>query len=89
MVTCRMHVAVHPRSRREGVEIRADGTLRVSVHAPPEPGQANDAVRSLLAEALGVGATEVRIVTGLRGGRKVVELPLAAEVARALLRAGR
>ena len=80
-----MNVAVHPKSRQQSVELGVDGTLRVSVHAPPERGKANDAVRSLLAEALGVSASRVRIVAGLRGRRKVVELPVSLEAVRALL----
>ena len=79
-----MNVAVHPKSRQQSVELGVDGTLRVSVHAPPERGKANDAVCSLLAEALGVSASEVRIVAGLRGRRKVVELPVSLEAVRAL-----
>ena len=48
----------------------------------------NVAVGSLLAETLGVPASEVRIVAGLRGRHKVVELPVSLGAVRALLRGG-
>ena len=85
MATCTVNVAVHPRSRQQRVELGVEGTLRVSVHAPPERGKANDAVCSLLAKTLGVPASEVRIVAGLRGRHRVVELPVSLAAVRALL----
>ena len=80
-----MNVAVQPKSRQQSVELGVDGTLRVRVHAPPERGKANDAVCSLLAGTLDVPASEVRIVAGLRGRHKVVELPVSLGAVRALL----
>lgn len=46
--------------------------MRVS--APPERGRANDAVLGVLADALGVRRTEVRVVAGATGKDKLVEV---------------
>jgi hypothetical protein len=44
------------------------------VRAAPERGRANDAVEALLAAALGVPRTRVRVVAGHTGTRKQVEI---------------
>jgi uncharacterized protein YggU (UPF0235/DUF167 family) len=46
--------------------------LRVS--APPERGRANDAVLGVLADALGVRRSELRVVGGAAGKDKLVEV---------------
>ena len=83
--SCRLALAVQPKAGREEVTWSAQGELRVKVTAAPERGRANDAVVALLASRLGVPRREVRIVTGQRSRRKLVELPISrAEVARRL-----
>lgn len=46
--------------------------LKVQVAAPPEGGKANARIESVLAEALGVPARSVQVVTGHSSPRKVV-----------------
>jgi len=46
----------------------------VRVTAPAERGKANAAVEAVVAEALGVAAQCVRVVTGTTSPRKVVEI---------------
>ena len=54
------------RNQIEGVEVRDDGTavLRVRVSAVPDKGKANGAVVTLLARALKVPKSSVRVATG-------------------------
>ena len=47
---------------------------RVRVSAPPERGRANDAVLGVLADALGVPRSELRLVGGGTGKDKLVEV---------------
>ena len=63
-----------PRAKRPGVEQMTDGTWRVAVSAPAEGGKANAAVIEALAERLNVPKSSVRIVRGLTGRNKEVEV---------------
>jgi hypothetical protein len=94
-VKARLDVLVRPRARRTGiVGLRADGKLMLAVAAPPEDGRANEAVATLLAEALGVRARDVAIVRGARGRAKQIEVSgieeaeLQRRIERALGHAG-
>lgn len=53
---------------------QADGKLRVRVTAPPERGRANRAVVELLARALRVRGSAVRVVSGAGAREKRVEV---------------
>ena len=49
-------------------------TLRVRVTAAPERGKANAAVESIVAEALGLPKSAVRIVSGKTSARKILAI---------------
>jgi uncharacterized protein (TIGR00251 family) len=57
-------VRVTPRSARDEVTGWQDGALRVRLRAPPVDGKANEALRRLLADRLGVALSAVTIVGG-------------------------
>lgn len=78
-----LRVRVQPRAARsEIVGWRADGTLSVRVAAPPVEGQANAAVAALLAGALDLRPSAVRVERGARGRDKLVRVDglTAAEI---------
>jgi hypothetical protein len=85
-----VRVRVTPRGGRdgiEGVETLADGrpVLELRVRAVPEDGAANDAVRRLLAQALGLSASEVALTAGDTARVKTLTLSGDGEgLARAL-----
>ena len=62
--------------RIEGRELRADGeaVLRLRVAAVPDQGKANAAAVALLAKALGVPKSAIRLVAGETARSKVVEI---------------
>jgi uncharacterized protein YggU (UPF0235/DUF167 family) len=70
----RLAVRVTPNARREAIGI-ADGVLQVKVRAKPQDGAANEAVLELLAEALGVATSRLRLLRGATGRDKLVQLP--------------
>jgi len=72
----RLTVKVKPASKKEGVHVASDGTLEVSVSAPPEKGRANERLIELLAGHFGVAKSRVRIVAGRTKRQKVVEVDL-------------
>jgi uncharacterized protein YggU (UPF0235/DUF167 family) len=79
----RLTVDVHPRAGTSGLEVRPDGVLRARVAAAPVDGAANQALRSLLADALGCPRSAIEIVQGKRARRKVVRLRgLSADAVR-------
>ena len=79
-------IRVRPRSARSGVGIGADGGMVVSVHAPAAEGAANRECVAVLAKALGVAKSSVRIVRGERSrSKRVAVAGLSVDDARARL----
>lgn len=76
----RVSVRVHPRSKQARVEWRDTASLEVWVQAPPAEGRANREVCRLVAEAVGVPPSSVRIVAGGQSRTKMVEIDRAAGV---------
>lgn len=65
-------VKVTPASQKPGLRgIYAD-MLKMSVKAAPEKGKANQEVRELLAEQLGIGKSRIKIVFGETSRQKQV-----------------
>jgi uncharacterized protein YggU (UPF0235/DUF167 family) len=69
----RLALRVTPGARTEGIAI-ADGRVLVKVRAKPQDGAANEAVLALLAKALGVAASRLRMLRGATGREKLVQL---------------
>ncbi|HMH48676.1 MAG TPA: DUF167 domain-containing protein [Candidatus Acidoferrum sp.] len=69
-----LRVRVQARASREAIVGWREDALRVAVTAPPVEGEANQAVRRLLARALGVAPSAVSLVGGEHGRDKVVRI---------------
>ena len=65
---------MQPRAARDQVLGYQDDALRLRVKAPPEGGRANEAVISLLAEALGITKGRIDIVRGHTSRDKLVSV---------------
>jgi uncharacterized protein len=70
----RITLKVHPRARRNRLTQAATGEYKLEVTAPPVDGAANDAVVEFFARGLKLPRSHVRIVTGEKSRRKVVEI---------------
>ena len=70
----RLRLRVVPGSKEPGVVGRHGEGWKLRVTAAPERGRANAATLRLLAETLGVGAADVRLVAGHGSRDKVVEV---------------
>jgi uncharacterized protein (TIGR00251 family) len=70
----RLRLRVVPGAKRSEIVGRHGPAWKIRVTAPPERGAANAAVLELLAKALGLGAGEVRLVSGHASRDKIVEL---------------
>lgn len=69
-----MSVRVQPRASRAAIVGWREDVLALRVTAPPVEGEANRAVEALLARALGVRGSAVRVVRGERSRDKVVRV---------------
>ena len=70
----RLQLRVSPGASHAGVVGRHGDGWKVRVAAPPEGGRANDAVVSLLADALDLSRRDVAIVAGHGGRDKIVNV---------------
>jgi uncharacterized protein (TIGR00251 family) len=80
-----VRLRVQPRASRDEIVAWQDDALRVRVTAPPVEGEANAAVRQLLARHLGVAPSAVEVMRGERSRDKLIRvngLSLAAVRAR-------
>lgn len=73
-MTIELPVKVVPASSRDCIAGWLGETLKVRVTAPAERGKANSAVVRILADALGVSTSSVRVVRGKTSPRKIVEI---------------
>ncbi|MCZ6806905.1 MAG: DUF167 domain-containing protein [Deltaproteobacteria bacterium] len=67
-------VRVAPRASRNAIIGVHEGSLKVALTAPPVDGAANDALRKLIAKALGVPKSDIDIMRGERGRNKVLRV---------------
>ena len=67
-------VRAQPRASRDRIVGPHGEALKVAVSAPPEGGKANDALVRLLAKALGVSRSAVRLVGGRASRDKLIEV---------------
>ncbi|MCB1396027.1 MAG: DUF167 domain-containing protein [Rhodobacteraceae bacterium] len=72
----RIEVRATPKARRNAVEPgeTPDAPLRAWVTAAPEDGKANEAIRKLLAKALGVAPSRLTLVRGATSRDKAFQL---------------
>ena len=81
-----IELAVTPRAAADRVGPVRDGVLQVRVTRPPADGEANRAVLRLVARAIGMPVSRLRLAAGARSRRKrvTVEGIDATELARRL-----
>jgi uncharacterized protein (TIGR00251 family) len=71
---CRLGLRVKPGARQSRIAGVHGDRLKVEVAAPPERGKANEALRALLADALGLPRTGVELTSGQASQDKAVRL---------------
>lgn len=69
----RINVQVKPRASKDAIEGWKEGVLIVRLSAPPVEGAANKALVRLLSSTLKIAKGRIRIVSGEKGRRKVIE----------------
>ncbi len=71
-------VHLQPKASREGIIGEADGILKLRVSAPPVAGRANEACLRLLAKALDLPVSRLRIATGQHARLKTIQITTAS-----------
>jgi uncharacterized protein (TIGR00251 family) len=69
-----IEVWVQPKSSHDEIIGFQDGRIKVKVAAPPEGGKANERLREIIAKALGVSKSSVKIVRGETSRLKILEI---------------
>lgn len=69
----RLPLRVTPGARSQSLEL-GEGVLLIKVTAKPTDGDANAAVLELLAQALGMATSRLRLLRGATGRNKLVQL---------------
>jgi uncharacterized protein len=70
----RLRLRVIPGSGKPGIVGRYGAGWKLRVTAPPERGKANEATLDMLADTLGLAATNLRLVSGHGSRDKTVEV---------------
>ena len=82
----RISVRLTPRAGRNAIDGWDSEVLHARVAAPPVDGKANEALLRLLAKALGIPPSRVRLVSGAQSRVKTVEVVgMTADEARRAL----
>lgn len=69
-----INVLVQPRASKSEITGIHDGALRIRIAAPPVEGAANDAIIGLLSKQLNLRKSDIVIVAGATGRRKLVRV---------------
>jgi len=84
--TASFRVHLQPKSSRGGIVGEADGILKLRVTLPPVEGRANEACLRLLAGALDLPISRLRIASGQHARLKTIQIKTAsADAIRARL----
>lgn len=70
----KLQITLKPNAKQEKVEKISATEFRVAVKAPPLEGKANLALVKLLAKYFQVPQSSIRIISGLKSKRKLVEV---------------
>ena len=70
-----IEVKVEPRSSQKGIAgVMDNHVLKIKLTSPPVEGAANEQLIEVIAEALKVKRSQVKVIRGLSSKRKVVEI---------------
>jgi len=75
LFSTKIRVRVHPKAKTNGIsEIMDDGTIKISLKAPPVNGKANRELLRFLSDVLGVKKNYIDIKAGFNDRNKIVEI---------------
>jgi len=75
----KLKLKVIPGAASSSIAGRLGDELKVRVSAPPKKGKANQAVIDLLATALRISPSDIKVITGENSQHKIVEINVTPE----------
>lgn len=79
--TVRLNLFIQPRASKNEIVGKHGDAFKVRLTAPPVDGAANSELQKFLAKKLKISRSEVRIISGDTGRRKIVEFDVEDESA--------
>lgn len=70
----KLNIIVTPRSSKNELTLLSDGTYKVKLTTAPVDGKANEALIEFLSEIFDVSKSQIQIVKGERGRKKVIQI---------------
>ena len=70
----KLTVLVKPNAKEDTVQKLSDTEFLIRVKAPARDGKANEAVVNILSEFLNIPKSNIKIISGFKGKRKIVEI---------------
>ena len=70
----KFRVRVKPNAKNDEVSIMGDGTIKISIKAPPKEGKANKYLIKFLSTYTGIHTENIRIISGQHSKNKVIEI---------------
>lgn len=69
-----LKIKVTPRSSKNEVKEFSEGVLKIRLTSPPTEGKANEHLVKFLAEIFDIKKSDIRIVSGFKSRKKLVEI---------------
>jgi uncharacterized protein len=69
-----IEVQVQPKSSRDEIGRFQDGRIKVKVTSAPEGGKANERLKEIIAKALGISKSSVKIIRGETSRLKILRI---------------
>lgn len=82
-----LHLQAKPGSRKEQLQLRADGTYLLKIAAPATEGKANARIVAWLSETLGVPRSRIQIIKGETSAHKTIAIDAEEAMVLARLKA--
>ncbi len=74
-----IRVIVTPKAKKEVFKVLPNGTFSIAVKEPAERNLANRRVLELVGGHFGINPKQIRIISGVHGGGKLLSIPDTAE----------
>ncbi|TFH43400.1 MAG: YggU family protein [Chrysiogenales bacterium] len=73
-LTTVLDITVSPRSSKKKITIMENGTIKISISAPPVDGRANTELIALVAKRLKIPKSSIQIISGEKSRKKRIAI---------------